>query len=81
MACWVLGELPYKVQASGSAMIPEIKAIGDFDNIAFILSFPSGAIAIGDNNRYCAYGYDQRLEVFGNRGKLPVISDLSIVIC
>ncbi|XP_038213457.1 uncharacterized oxidoreductase YrbE-like [Zerene cesonia] len=72
MACWVLGELPNKVQATASALIPEIKAIDDFDNIAFLLSFPSGAIAIGDNSRYSAYGYDQRLEVFGNKGMIKV---------
>ncbi|XP_045489231.1 uncharacterized oxidoreductase YrbE-like [Pieris rapae] len=72
MACWVLGELPIRVQATATALIPEIKAIDDFDNIAFLLTFPSGAIAIGDNSRYSAYGYDQRLEVFGNKGMIKV---------
>ncbi|VVC87213.1 unnamed protein product [Leptidea sinapis] len=72
MACWVLGELPNKVQATATALIPEIKAINDFDNIAFLLTFPSGAIAIGDNSRYSAYGYDQRLEVFGDKGMIKV---------
>ncbi|CAH0717227.1 unnamed protein product, partial [Brenthis ino] len=70
MSCWVLGELPIRVQASASALIPEVKAIDDFDTIAFLLTFPSGAIAIGDNSRYSAYGYDQRLEVFGNKGMI-----------
>ncbi|CAH2063355.1 unnamed protein product, partial [Iphiclides podalirius] len=72
MSCWVLGELPIRVQATASALIPEVKAINDFDTIAFLLTFPSGAIAIGDNSRYSAYGYDQRLEVFGNNGMLKV---------
>ncbi|XP_049865020.1 uncharacterized oxidoreductase YrbE-like [Pectinophora gossypiella] len=72
MSCWVLGELPIRVQASASALIPEIKAIDDFDTIAFLLTFPSGAIVLGDNSRYSAYGYDQRLEVFGNKGMLKV---------
>lgn len=68
MSCWVLGELPIRVQATASALIPEVKAIDDFDTIAFLLTFPSGAIAIGDNSRYSVYGYDQRLEVFGKNG-------------
>ncbi|XP_049865019.1 uncharacterized oxidoreductase YrbE-like [Pectinophora gossypiella] len=72
MSCWVLGELPTRVQASASALIPEIKAIDDFDTVAFLLTFPSGAIVLGDNSRYSAYGYDQRLEVFGNKGMLKV---------
>ncbi|KAM3968176.1 putative oxidoreductase YrbE [Aphomia sociella] len=72
MSCWVLGELPIRVQASASALIPEVKAINDFDTIAFILTFPSGAVVLGDNSRYSAYGYDQRLEVFGNKGMIKV---------
>lgn len=72
MACWVLGELPTRVQATATALIPEVKAIDDFDNIGFLFSFPSGAIALGDNSRYSAYGYDQRLEVFGNKGMIKV---------
>ncbi|KAI8440169.1 hypothetical protein MSG28_001560 [Choristoneura fumiferana] len=72
MACWVLGELPIRVQAHATALIPEVKAIDDFDTIAFLLSFPSGAVAIGDNSRYSAYGYDQRLEAFGNKGMIKV---------
>lgn len=72
MACWVLGELPIRVQASASALIPEVKAIDDFDTIAFLLTFPSGAVVLGDNSRFSAYGYDQRLEVFGNKGMVKV---------
>nr|AAV91366.1 hypothetical protein 13 [Lonomia obliqua] len=58
--------------AWAGALIPEIKAIDDFDNIAFLLSFPSGAVVLGDNSRYSAYGYDQRLEVFGYKGMIKV---------
>ncbi|GBP51034.1 Uncharacterized oxidoreductase YrbE [Eumeta japonica] len=72
MSCWVLGELPIRVQSTASALIPEVKEIDDFDTIAFLLTFPSGAVAIGDNSRFSTYGYDQRLEVFGNRGMIKV---------
>ncbi|XP_075972833.1 myo-inositol 2-dehydrogenase-like isoform X2 [Anticarsia gemmatalis] len=72
MACWVLGELPCRVQASATALVPEIKAIDDFDTIAFLLTYPSGTVVLGDNSRFSAYGYDQRLEVFGNKGMIKV---------
>ncbi|CAH0628938.1 unnamed protein product [Chrysodeixis includens] len=72
MACWVLGELPIRVQASATALIPEIKAIDDFDTIGFMLTYPSGTIVLGDNSRFSPNGYDQRLEVFGNKGMIKV---------
>ncbi|XP_068628003.1 uncharacterized oxidoreductase YrbE-like [Battus philenor] len=72
MICWVLGEVPTKVQVAASALIPEIKNINDFDTIAYLLTFPSGAIAIGDNSRFSSFGHDQRLEVFGNKGLIKV---------
>ncbi|XP_038213439.1 uncharacterized oxidoreductase YrbE-like [Zerene cesonia] len=72
MFCWLLGEVPTRVQVSASALMPEIKAINDFDTIATILTFPSGAVGLLDNSRYSAYGIDQRLEVFGNKGMIKV---------
>ncbi|KAJ2951995.1 hypothetical protein O0L34_g4257 [Tuta absoluta] len=72
MICWVLGELPCRVQSTATALVPEVKAIDDFDTIAIMFTFPSGTIALGDNSRYCAYGYDQRLEVFGAKGMLKI---------
>ncbi|XP_053621838.1 uncharacterized oxidoreductase YrbE-like [Plodia interpunctella] len=72
ITCWVLGELPIRVQATASALIPEVKAIGDVDTVAYMFTFPSGAVSLGDNSRYSAYGYDQRLEVFGNKGMIKV---------
>jgi myo-inositol 2-dehydrogenase/D-chiro-inositol 1-dehydrogenase len=68
--CWVLGEYPHRVTAHVYAHIPEISAIGDYDTVAVVLSFPSGTIGIIDLSRSSTYGYDQRLEVFGGRGML-----------
>ncbi|XP_076274134.1 inositol 2-dehydrogenase-like [Rhynchophorus ferrugineus] len=67
---FALGELPDKVVSFSHANIPEIKAIDDYDNISALLSFPSGANGIIDLNRHCTYGYEQRLEVFGEKGML-----------
>jgi predicted dehydrogenase len=45
------------------AHTPEIAAIGDYDTVAVVLSFPSGTLGIIDLSRNSTYGYDQRLEV------------------
>ncbi|XP_066246059.1 uncharacterized oxidoreductase YrbE-like [Euwallacea similis] len=67
-----LGELPLKISCIANSNIPEIKAIDDFDTVAIIMSFPSGAVGIIDLSRQCCFGYDQRLEVFGEKGMLKV---------
>ncbi|XP_018563748.1 uncharacterized protein LOC108905396 [Anoplophora glabripennis] len=66
----ILGEYPTKVSAIAHANIPEIDEIDDVDTVAIVLSFDSGAIGIIDLSRQCVYGYDQRLEVFGEKGML-----------
>jgi len=65
-----LGELPTKVSALANSNVPDIKNINDYDTVSIIMSFPSGAIGIIDLSRQCCYGYDQRLEVFGEKGML-----------
>lgn len=69
---WILGEYPTKVSVAASANIPEVAAIGDFDTVVIVLTFPSGTLGIIDLSRYSNYGYDQRLEVFGFKGMLKV---------
>ncbi len=63
MVCWVVGEMPVKVVAEGSAFDEGIRSLGDVDTIAIILKFPSGVIASIELSRHSTYGYDQRLEV------------------
>lgn len=65
-----LGELPNKVSCFANSNIPEIKGIDDVDTVAINMTFPSGAVAIIDLSRQCCYGYDQRVEVFGEKGML-----------
>lgn len=67
---WVLNEDPYEVFAVASAFNPDIKAIDDFDTVLITLRYPSGAIANIDLSRKAAYGYDQRIEVLGDKGML-----------
>lgn len=72
MVCQVAGAAPEEIFAFASSFIPEIGAVGDVDNVAITLRFPGGLLATIDVNRKSAYGYDQRLEVFGSGGMLQV---------
>ncbi|MDR1464706.1 MAG: inositol 2-dehydrogenase [Oscillospiraceae bacterium] len=47
---------------------PAIGEAGDVDTAVISLKLRSGALAVIDNCRRCAYGYDQRAEVFGSLG-------------
>jgi myo-inositol 2-dehydrogenase / D-chiro-inositol 1-dehydrogenase len=69
LACWLAGEAPTEVYATGAALIdPAIGAAGDVDTSMLILKMPSGALCHIDNSRRSAYGYDERIEVFGSQG-------------
>lgn len=68
LTCWVLGEYPTHVFASATTFLPEVAALNDHDTVAFTMKFPSGALSMTDISRNAAYGYDQRLEVFGPKG-------------
>src|SRR6185436_10043833 len=44
--------------------------IGDTDSAMILLKTASGRLAHINNSRRAAYGYDQRLEVHGSKGRL-----------
>ncbi len=69
LACWLAGEAPVEVYATGAALVdPAIGEAGDIDTAMLILTMPSGAFCHIDNSRRSAYGYDERIEVFGSNG-------------
>ncbi len=69
LACWLAGEAPVEVYAVGAVLVdPAIGEAGDVDTSMLILKMPSGALCHIDNSRRTAYGYDERIEVFGSRG-------------
>ncbi len=73
IARWVLGEEPTRLYATGSVLVdPAIGEAGDVDTASVTLSTASGAIAIITNSRRASYGYDQRVEAFGEKGMLQV---------
>ncbi len=70
MARYVTGSDVVDVFAKGAVRVdPAIGAAGDLDTAVIVLTHESGAITTIDNSRKAAYGYDQRVEAFGSRGK------------
>jgi myo-inositol 2-dehydrogenase/D-chiro-inositol 1-dehydrogenase len=73
MARFLLGEEVVEVYAAGSVLVDtRIGELGDVDTAVVTLRFSSGAIGVIENSRRAAYGYDQRVEVFGEKGMLQV---------
>jgi len=71
---WILGEDPMEVFSVASAFNKDIKAMGDWDTVLISLKYPSGAIASIDLSRKAAYGYDQRIEVLGDKGMVQAMN-------
>jgi len=70
MARFLLGEVE-EVFASGSVLVgPEIGEMGDVVTAVVTLRFESGALGVITNCRKATYGYDQRIEVLGEKGAL-----------
>ncbi len=65
-----------KVYAAGAVLIDEaIGRAGDVDTAIVTLRLANGALAVIDNSRKAAYGYDQRVEVFGSKGAAAAEND------
>lgn len=57
------------VSVLGAVLVdPEIGKLGDIDTAIVTLEFEDGMIGMIDNSRRAAYGYDQRIELFGSKG-------------
>ena len=54
---------------------PAIGKAGDVDTAVITIKMENGAIAVIDNSRKAAYGYDQRAEVFGSKGMVATSND------
>eukprot|EP00794_Sanderia_malayensis_P015319 gene15319-16896_t len=78
---WTVGEKPVLVTAQGHAFRKEIANIDDVDTVAITLKFPSGVLAVIDLSRFAAYGYDQRLEAFGDAGMLQSKNQTPTSVC
>ena len=62
-----------KVQAAGGNFISEeIAEVGDIDSASIMMRGADGTLCQIVNSRRCAFGYDQRVEAFGELGMLTV---------
>jgi len=69
MAMFLAGCDVKEVYATGTSLVdPRIGEAGDVDTAIVTLTFENGALGVIDNSRRAAYGYDQRVEVFGSLG-------------
>jgi myo-inositol 2-dehydrogenase/D-chiro-inositol 1-dehydrogenase len=70
LARYLMGDIA-AVHAIGAHLVdPAIQQAGDIDAAMITLLARSGALCQISNSRRCAYGYDQRIEAFGEKGML-----------
>ena len=69
MASYLMDDKVESVYASATVYgDPKIKELGDIDTALTTLTFKKGGMASINNSRNSTYGYDQRIEVFGDKG-------------
>ncbi len=76
MARFLAGSEITEVYANATCLVdPAIGEAGDVDTAIISLKFDNGAVGVIDNSRKAAYGYDQRIEVFGSKGAAVAAND------
>ena len=69
MARFVTGSEVVEVFARGAVRVaPDFASVGDVDTALVTLVHANGCLTAIDNSRRAAYGFDQRVEVFGSLG-------------
>ncbi|ULQ52428.1 inositol 2-dehydrogenase [Flavihumibacter fluvii] len=77
MARYMMGKEVKEVYAKGLVLVDkQVAAAGDIDTALTTLVFEDGTYAVIDNSRKAIYGYDQRIEIFGNKGMIQVDNNL-----
>jgi len=71
MARFLIGDEVEEIYTTAGVMVdPAIGQAGDLDTALTVLRFRNGVIGSIDNSRKAAYGYDQRVEILGSKGKI-----------
>jgi myo-inositol 2-dehydrogenase / D-chiro-inositol 1-dehydrogenase len=70
MARFITGSEIEEVYVQGAAFEDAAKQAGDLDTVITLVKMKNGTFGTIDNSRRCAYGYDQRIEVFGSKGSV-----------
>lgn len=77
MARYMMNKEVKEVYAKGLVLVDQqVAAAGDIDTALTTLVFEDGTYAVIDNSRKAIYGYDQRLEIFGDKGMIQVENNL-----
>ena len=58
------------VYSVGHTHVESLRAMGDADTVITTMKFPNNVLATIDISRNSAYGYDQRVEIFGKDGMM-----------
>ncbi len=71
MARFLIGDQVEEMYtAAGVLADPAIGEAGDLDTAVVVLRFRKGTIGTIDNSRKAVFGYDQRAEILGSKGKI-----------
>jgi len=74
------GEIPETVMTVGHCYDEEIRKMNDLDTVAVLLKYKNGIVATVDTCRDAAYGYDQRIEAFGEKGMLTAKNEMTSAV-
>jgi len=78
MVRYMMGKEVTEVYAKGLVFFDKaIADAGDVDTALTTLTFEDGTYAVLDNSRKAVYGYDQRMEIFGDKGMIQVENNLN----
>lgn len=76
MACFLTDSDVEELYVNSAVLVdPAIGELGDVDTAIITMKMANGALAVIDNSRKAAYGYDQRAELFGSKGMVATSND------
>lgn len=76
MARFMMGCEPTEIYVASACLVdPAIGEAGDVDTAIITIRFENGGLCVIDNSRKAVYGYDQRVEAFGSKGKAEISND------
>ena len=76
MACFLTNSDVEEIYVNSAVLVdPAIGEQGDVDTAIITMKMANGALAVIDNSRRAAYGYDQRAELFGSKGMVATSND------
>lgn len=76
MACFLTDSDVEELYVNSAVLVdPAIGEQGDVDTAIITMKMANGALAVIDNSRKAAYGYDQRAELFGSKGMVATNND------